>query len=226
MRVLVVEDEAYLVEAVRAGLAREGMAVDVVLDGDAALERLAVNQYDVVVLDRDIPGTHGDDVCRAITREHVGPRVLMLTAAGQLADKVVGFELGADDYLTKPFALRELVIRLRALGRRPASAAPPTIEYAGVRLDPFRREVSRLGREFKLTRKQFAVLEILLVARGGVISAEELLERAWDENADPFTNAIRVTISTLRKQLGDPWIIHTVPGVGYRMVEIVDGLQR
>jgi len=220
MRVLVVEDEVFLAEAVRAGLFLEGWAVDVVLDGDAALERLSVNSYDVVVLDRDIPGTHGDEVCRSIVEQGHGGRVLMLTAAARLTDKIGGFELGADDYLTKPFALRELVVRVRSLARRPASAPPPVIEYAGVRLDPFRHEVVRDGQAVTLTRKQFAVLEVLLSARGGVISAEELLERAWDENADPFTNAIRVTISTLRKQLGDPWIIRTVPGVGYRVEEV------
>lgn len=222
MRVLVVEDEIYLAKAVRAGLALEGWAVDVVHDGDSALDRLEVNAYDVVVLDRDIPGTHGDDVCRAILRKGIRTRVLMLTAAGQLTDKIVGFELGADDYLTKPFALRELVLRLRSLVRRTEGGHPPVIDFAGVRLDPFRHDVSREGRTVSLTRKQFAVLEILLGARGGVISAEELLERAWDENADPFTNAIRVTISMLRKQLGDPWVIRTVPGVGYR-VEAADG---
>ncbi|MFE6871487.1 response regulator transcription factor [Kitasatospora sp. NPDC057692] len=219
MRVLVVEDEIYLAEAVQAGLRLEAIACDIVTDGDAALERLAVHGYDVVVLDRDIPGTHGDDVCRSIVEGGLGCRVLMLTAAARLNEKVAGFELGADDYLTKPFDLAELVVRLRSLARRPAQAAPPVLEYAGVRLDPFRREVYRDGRYVGLSRKQFAVLEVLMAARGGVISAEDLLERAWDENADPFTNAVRITISGLRKRLGDPWMIQTVPGVGYRLGE-------
>ncbi|MGW7445146.1 response regulator transcription factor [Kitasatospora sp. NPDC054795] len=219
MRVLVVEDEIYLAEAVQAGLRLEAIACDIVTDGDAALERLAVHSYDVVVLDRDIPGTHGDDVCRSIVRGGLGCRVLMLTAAARLNEKVAGFELGADDYLTKPFDLAELVVRLRSLARRPAQAAPPVLEYAGLRLDPFRREVYRDGRYVGLSRKQFAVLEVLMAAHGGVISAEDLLERAWDENADPFTNAVRITISGLRKRLGDPWVIQTVPGVGYRLTD-------
>ncbi|UCR90574.1 response regulator transcription factor [Mycetocola spongiae] len=217
MRVLVVEDEVYLAEALQAGLRLEAIAADIVGDGDAALERLAVYDYDVVVLDRDIPGTHGDDVCRAIVAAGAGPRVLMLTAAEDLDDKVEGFELGADDYLTKPFELRELIVRLRSLARRPARGTPPVLEAAGIRLDPFRREVYREGRFVHLTRKQFSVLEVLMAAGGGVISAEELLERAWDENADPFTSAIRITISTLRKRLGAPDPIETVSGVGYRL---------
>ncbi|MFJ9953249.1 response regulator transcription factor [Kitasatospora sp. NPDC091207] len=219
MRVLVVEDEIYLAEAVQAGLRLEAIAADVAGDGDAALERLAVHAYDVVVLDRDIPGTHGDEVCRIIVERGLGCRVLMLTAAARLGDKVDGFELGADDYLTKPFDLAELVVRLRALARRPARSAPPVLQQAGLRLDPFRREVYRDGRYVALPRKQFAVLEVLMAARGGVISSEELLERAWDENADPFTNAVRITISSLRKRLGHPWVVHTVPGVGYRFGE-------
>ncbi|TDD52924.1 response regulator transcription factor [Kribbella antibiotica] len=217
MRVLVVEDEVYLAEAIRAGLRLEAIAADLAFDGDAALEAVTVNDYDVVVLDRDIPGPNGDEVCRQIVAQGIGCRVLMLTAAGDLDDKVTGFELGADDYLTKPFELRELIVRLRALVRRPSAAAPTVLEYAGVRLDPFRREVYRDDRYVKLTRKQFAVLEVLMTARGGVISAETLLEKAWDENADPFSNAVRITISAVRKRLGDPWVIHTVPGVGYRM---------
>jgi len=217
MRVLVVEDEVYLAEAIRAGLRLAAIAADLAFDGDAALEAVTVNNYDVVVLDRDIPGPNGDQVCRQIVAQGIGCRVLMLTAAGDLDDKVAGFELGADDYLTKPFELRELIVRLRALQRRPAAVIPTVIEYAGVRLDPFRREVYRGERYVKLTRKQFAVLEVLISARGGVISAETLLEKAWDENADPFSNAVRITISAVRKRLGDPWVIHTVPGVGYRM---------
>jgi two-component system response regulator VanR len=217
MRVLVVEDEVYLAEAIQAGLRLEAIAADLAFDGTTALDSLAVNDYDVVVLDRDLPGVSGDEVCRQIVAQGIGCRVLMLTAAGDLDAKVTGFELGADDYLTKPFELRELVVRLRALRRRPAVAVPTVIEHAGVRLDPFRREVHRFGRYVKLTRKQFAVLEVLMTARGGVVSAETLLEKAWDENADPFSNAVRITISVLRKRLGDPWVIHTVPGVGYRI---------
>jgi two-component system, OmpR family, response regulator VanR len=219
MRVLVVEDEVYLAEAIQAGLRLEAIAADLAFDGDAALQAVTANAYDVVVLDRDIPGPSGDEVCREIVAQGIGCRVLMLTAAGDLDDKVTGFELGADDYLTKPFELRELVVRLRALVRRPAAAIPTVIEYAGVRLDPYRREVYRFGRYVQLQRKQFAVLEVLMAARGGVISAETLLEKAWDENVDPFSNAVRITISALRKRLGDPWVIHTVPGVGYRIGE-------
>ncbi|GAA2071079.1 response regulator transcription factor [Microbacterium hatanonis] len=217
MRVLIVEDELYLAEAIRDGLRLEAIAADIAGDGDTALEQLAVNAYDVVVLDRDIPGPNGDEIARRLAAEPASPRVLMLTAADRLDDKATGFESGADDYLTKPFALRELVLRLRALGRRPAASTPPVSEISGVRLDRFRREVFRDGHYVNLTRKQFAVLDVLMTAGGGVVSAEDLLERAWDENADPFTNAVRITISTLRKRLGEPWVIETVPGVGYRM---------
>ena len=217
MRVLIVEDELYLAEAIRDGLRLEAIAADIAGDGDTALEQLAINSYDVVVLDRDIPGPNGDEIARHLASEPESPRVLMLTAADRLDDKASGFESGADDYLTKPFALRELVLRLRALGRRPSAGTPPVVEVAGVRLDRFRREVYRDGRYVALTRKQFAVLDVLMSAGGGVVSAEDLLERAWDENADPFTNAVRITISTLRKRLGEPWVIETVPGVGYRM---------
>ncbi|WP_125132271.1 response regulator transcription factor [Microbacterium sp. 10M-3C3] len=216
MRVLIVEDELYLAEAIRDGFRHEAIAADVAGDGDTALESLAVNAYDVVVLDRDIPGPGGDTIARHLAATG-GPRVLMLTAADRLDDKVEGFESGADDYVTKPFALRELILRVRALHRRPAASAPPVAEIAGVRVDRFRREVCRDGRYVALTRKQFAVLEVLVDAGGGVVSAEDLLERAWDANADPFTNAVRITISTLRKRLGEPWVIQTVPGVGYRM---------
>lgn len=214
---LIVEDELFLAEAIRDGLRLEAIAADIAGDGDTALEQLAINGYDVVVLDRDIPGPNGDEIARHLAGQHSSPRVLMLTAADRLDEKQSGFESGADDYLTKPFALRELVLRLRALERRPAVGTPPAVEIAGVRLDRFRREVTRDGVPVDLTRKQFAVLEVLMSAGGGVISAESLLERAWDENADPFTNAVRITISTLRKRLGEPWVIETVPGVGYRM---------
>ena len=217
MRVLIVEDEVYLAEAIRDGLRLEAIAADVVGDGSTALEYLAVNDYDAVVLDRDLPGVHGDDVARQVVAGGLRTRILMLTAASLLDEKVAGFEVGADDYVTKPFEMRELVMRLRAIGRRPAEGAPPVREIAGIRLDPFRREVYRDGRYVALTRKQFSVLEVLMDAGGGVVSAESLLERAWDENADPFTNAVRITISSLRKRLGDPWVIHTVAGVGYRV---------
>lgn len=217
MRVLIVEDEPYLADAIRDGLRLEAIAADIAGDGDTALEQLAINDYDAVVLDRDIPGPNGDEIARRLSGEPTGPRILMLTAADRLDDKESGFESGADDYLTKPFALRELVLRLRALARRPRDTTPPVLEVAGIRLDPFRREVYRAGRYVSLTRKQFAVLHVLMAAEGGVVSAEQLLERAWDENADPFTNAVRITISTLRKRLGEPWTIETIPGVGYRM---------
>ena len=184
---------------------------------NTALELLNVNSYDIAVLDRDIPGPSGDEIARRIVASGSGMPIIMLTAADRLDDKASGFELGADDYLTKPFALRELVLRLRALDRRRAYSRPPVREIAGLRLDPFRREVYRDGRYVALTRKQFAVLDVLIAAEGGVVSAEELLERAWDENADPLTNAVRITVSALRKRLGEPWIIATMPGVGYRI---------
>ncbi len=220
MRVLIVEDEPYLAEAIRDGLRLEAIAADIAGDGDTALELLSLNVYDIAVLDRDIPGPSGDEIARRIVAagsSGSGTLILMLTAADRLDDKASGFELGADDYLTKPFDLRELVLRLRALNRRRAHTSPPVREIAGLRLDPFRREVYRDGRYVALTRKQFAVLEVLVAAEGGVVSAEELLARAWDENADPFTNAVRITVSALRKRLGEPGIIATVPGVGYRI---------
>jgi two-component system, OmpR family, response regulator VanR len=217
MRVLVVEDEPYMAEAIRDGLRLEAIAADIAGDGDAALELLSVNAYDVAVLDRDVPGPSGDEIAGSIVASGSGMPILMLTAADRLDDKASGFGLGADDYLTKPFELRELVLRLRALDRRRGHSRPPVREMAGLRLDPFRREVYRNGRYVALTRKQFAVLEVLVAAEGGVISAEELLERAWDENADPFTNAVRITVSALRKRLGEPGIIATVPGVGYHI---------
>ncbi|MBB2956172.1 response regulator transcription factor [Pseudoclavibacter helvolus] len=217
MRVLLVEDEPYMAEAIRDGLRLEAIAADIAGDGHTALELLSVNDYDVAVLDRDIPGPSGDEVAKRIVASNSGVLILMLTAADRLDDKASGFELGADDYLTKPFELQELVLRLRALNRRRAHSRPPIHEIAGLKLDPFRREVYRDGRYVALTRKQFAVLEVLMSAGGGVISAEELLEKAWDENADPFTNAVRITVSALRKRLGEPWLIVTLPGVGYRI---------
>jgi two-component system response regulator VanR len=217
MRVLVVEDEEFLADAIQDGLRHEAIAADIALDGDEALERITVNDYDVVILDRDIPGTHGDEVSRIVSEEFPTVRILMLTAATSLTDKVGGFALGADDYLTKPFAFEELIVRLRALARRPAATVQPVLEFEDLRLDPFRREAYRGGRYLKLTRKQFAVLELLMRADGGVVSAETLLEKAWDENADMLTSAPRVTMSTLRKALGDPGLIVTVPGSGYRL---------
>jgi two-component system, OmpR family, response regulator VanR len=217
VRVLIVEDEPYMAEGIRDGLRLEAIAADVAADGDAALQLLSVNDYDIAVLDRDVPGPTGDEIAERIVASGSGMPILMLTAADRIDDKATGFELGADDYLTKPFALQELVLRLRALDRRRAHARPPVRELAGLRLDPFRREVQRDGRHVALTRKQFAVLEVLVAAEGGVVSAEELLARAWDENADPFTNAVRITISGLRKRLGEPWLIATVAGVGYRI---------
>ena len=219
MRVLIVEDELFLAEALQAGLRHQAIAADIALDGDEALERIAVNDYDTIILDRDIPGTSGDEVCVIVARDHPSVRVLILTAASRLTDKVTGFESGADDYLTKPFAFEELIVRLRALARRPAATAPPVLDFADLRLDPFRREAYRAGRYLRLTRKQFAVLELLMRAAGGVVSTEKLLEKVWDEHADPFTSAPRVTMSTLRKALGEPDLITTVPGVGYRLAD-------
>ena len=217
MRVLVVEDEQVLADRLAAGLRRQSFAVDVVYTGDAALELVAVNPYDVLILDRDLPGVSGDDVCRAVVSSGAPTRVLMLTAAGSLHDRVHGLDIGADDYLRKPFEYPELLARIRALGRRSQPPLPPTLERAGITLDPARRQVSREGRFVPLSRKEFAVLEILLGADGAVVSQEDLLARAWDEHADPFTNAVRVTISKLRAKLGHPPVISTVPGAGYRI---------
>ena len=217
MRVLVVEDERLLADAVAVGLRREAFAVDVAYDGSAGLERLSVNDYDVVVLDRDLPSVHGDDVCRRLVADHLGVRVLMLTAAADVLDRVEGLGLGADDYLGKPFVFAELVARVRALGRRSRKAVPPVLEYDGLLLDPARRDVTRDGRLVPLGRKEFGVLEELMRAEGAVVSAEQLLEKVWDENADPFTNVVRVTVMTLRKKLGDPPLIQTVVTVGYRL---------
>ncbi|RKN54580.1 DNA-binding response regulator [Micromonospora costi] len=217
VRVLVVEDESLLADSIAEWLRREAFAVDVAYDGDAALERLGVNDYDVVVLDRDLPVVHGDDVCRAIVDGGTETRVLMLTAAAAVRERVAGLALGADDYLTKPFALVELSARVHALSRRTRRAAPPTLARAGIVLDPARREVHRDGRYVPLSRKEFAVLVELMRADGAVVSAEELLERAWDEHIDPFTNVVRVTVMKLRRKLGEPQVVETLPGVGYRI---------
>jgi DNA-binding response OmpR family regulator len=217
MRVLVVEDERVLADAIAEWLREDAHAVDVAGDGAAALERLGVNDYDVVVLDRDLPVVHGDDVCRAVVASGASARVLMLTAATDVEDRVAGLSLGADDYLPKPFAFPELAARVHALGRRARPAAPPVLRRAGVTLDLARREVFRGGRYVPLSRKEFAVLAELLRADGAVVSAEHLLEKAWDEHADPFTAAVRIVVLKLRRKLGDPPLVQTVSGVGYRI---------
>jgi DNA-binding response OmpR family regulator len=217
MRVLVTEDDEILAAAVADGLRREGMAVDVALDGDAALERLAVNRYDVVVLDRDLPGVHGDDVCRSLSASGSESRVLMLTAARSVRDRVEGLGLGADDYLPKPFDFAELTARIRALCRRAGAALPARLEHGDLSLDPARRVAVRAGRRLPLTRKELGVLEHLLAAQGRPVSAEELLERVWDEAADPFTSTVKTTIRRLRAKLGDPPMIETIRESGYRI---------
>ncbi|MCP2327103.1 DNA-binding response OmpR family regulator [Hamadaea flava] len=217
MRILVVEDEPLVADAVAHWLRGDAHAVDVVHDGGAALERIDVNDYDVVVLDRDLPVVHGDDVCRALAGRGGETRVLMLTASADVADRVSGLSLGADDYLPKPFAFAELSARVTALGRRARPATPPILHRGGIRLDPHRREVYRDGRYVPLSRKEFAVLAELLRADGAPVSAEQLLEKAWDENADPFTHSIRMIILKLRRKLGEPPIVLTDPGVGYRV---------
>jgi DNA-binding response OmpR family regulator len=217
MRVLVVEDERLLADTVASGLRRRAMAVDVTYDGDSALERLAVNDYDVVVLDRDLPTVSGDEVCTALVRAGADTRILMLTAATAVSQRVTGLSLGADDYLTKPFAFAELVARIQALGRRARPAAPPVLDRVGIRLDLHRGTVTRDGQPVSLSRKEFAVLAELLRADGGVVSAEQLLEKAWDEHTDPFTGVVRFTIMNLRRKLGDPPVIETLAGAGYRI---------
>jgi DNA-binding response OmpR family regulator len=223
--VLVVEDFEVLARSIGTGLRREGMAVDVVLDGIDALERLAVTRYEVVVLDRDLPGVHGDEICRRLADaradhradDRADPRILMLTAAGTIEDRVDGLGLGADDYLPKPFAFAELVARVRALARRASPAVPPTLSCADITLDPARRTVFRAGRRLDLSPKEFAVLECLLAACGRPVSAEALLEQVWDEAADPFTTAVKTTVRRLRTKLGDPPVVHTVREAGYRI---------
>jgi DNA-binding response OmpR family regulator len=217
MRVLVVEDERLLADAVGAGLRRHALAVDVVYDGAAALERATVNDYDVIVLDRDLPFVSGDAVCTRLIEFGSDARVLMLTAATAVADRVAGLGLGADDYLNKPFAFAELVARVHALARRSRPALPPVLERQGICLDLHLRTVTRDGRPIALSPKEFAVMSELMRAEGGFVSAEHLLEKAWDENADPFTGAVRYTIMMLRKKLGDPPLIETEPSVGYRI---------
>ena len=217
MRVLVAEDEPVIADTIAEGLRRRAMAVDVCYDGDGALERVSVHRYDVVILDRDLPRVHGDEVCRRIVAEGGETRVLMLTAAAGIRDRVDGLDLGEDDYLTKPFAFAELVARVGSLARRARPALPPVLDRAGIRLDRPQFRAWRDGELLTLSPKEFAVLEVLMRAEGRVVSAEELLEKAWDENADPFTNAVRVAVMTLRRKLGDPPVIETVPGAGYRL---------
>jgi DNA-binding response OmpR family regulator len=217
MRVLVVEDHEELAEAIATGLRREGMAVDVALDGGAALQRSAVYEYDVIVLDRDLPEVHGDRVCETLVERGARARVLMLTASAGVEDRVSGLSLGADDYLPKPFAFAELVARIRALSRRAQPPLPPVLRSGDLTLDPAQRVAHRGGRRLDLSAKELAVLELLMSARGAAVSSEALLERAWDEAADPFSSVVKVTISRLRRKLGDPPIIETVPGAGYRI---------
>jgi DNA-binding response OmpR family regulator len=218
MRVLIAEDDKVLAEAVALGLRREGMAVDIVLDGDNVVAQVRVNSYDVVVLDRDLPGTHGDEICRALVTEGSTSRILMLTAASSLKDRVDGLELGADDYLSKPFEFVELVARIRAVARRPAAPAP-RLEYGDLSLDPSGRTASRAGRRLTLTPKELAVLERLLAAQGQPISAEQLLGEVWDDATDPFTTTVKTTIGRLRAKLGNPPLIETVREAGYRIGE-------
>jgi DNA-binding response OmpR family regulator len=217
MRILVAEDERILADLVAEGLRDHALAVDVVYDGAAASERLAVHDYDVLVLDRDLPQVHGDVICRELARSGARTRILMLTAAASVHERVAGLGLGADDYLPKPFDDTELVARVLALGRRSQAPVPPVLQRAGIVLDTPRRQVSRNGRRLALSLKEFAVLDVLMRADGAVVSAETLLEQAWDENADPFTTAVRVIVSRLRAKLGEPACIHTIPGVGYRL---------
>jgi DNA-binding response OmpR family regulator len=217
MRVLVVEDHPRLAATVATVLRREGMAVDVAFDGREALARATLTTYDVVVLDRDLPGVHGDEVCKTLAEDGSATGVLMLTAAGTLEDRVEGLAIGADDYLSKPFHLAELVARVRALARRSRPALPPTLTHGDLTLDSARRVVTRAGRPLSLSPKEFAVLELLLGADGAVVSTEEILQRAWDDATDPFTNAVRMTVSRLRAKLGDPPVIDTVTPVGYRI---------
>jgi DNA-binding response OmpR family regulator len=217
MRVLVAEDERTLADLIAEGLRRHAMAVDVAYDGAAALERVRVNDYDVLVLDRDLPVVHGDDVCRALAEYGSRVRILMLTASGTVDDRVAGLDIGADDYLPKPFEYAELLARVRALGRRSRPSLPPVLRRSGIVVDAPRRQAFRDGRYLPLSRKEYAVLEVLMRAQGSIVSAEELLERAWDENTDPFTTVVKVTISKLRAKLGDPPAIVTVQGSGYRL---------
>lgn len=217
MRVLIAEDERQLADSIAEGLRRHAMAVDVAYDGEAALKRAGINDYDVLVLDRDLPIVSGDEVCATLVKSESETRILMLTAATAVSQRVSGLGLGADDYLIKPFAFAELVARVQALGRRARPAIAPVLERAGIRLDPHRRTVLRDDRPVDLSRKEFAVLEELMRADGGVVSVEQLLEKAWNEQIDPFTNVVRFTVMNVRRKLGEPQVIDTVQGVGYRL---------
>jgi DNA-binding response OmpR family regulator len=217
MRVLVAEDHERLARAVAAGLRRYGMTVDVALDGDDALARLASSRYEVVVLDRDLPGTHGDEICRSLVAERSESRVLMLTAARSIKDRVEGLGLGADDYLPKPFDFAELLARVQALGRRPGVPQREDLAYRGLAINPERRVATRAGRRLALSPKEFAVLECLLAAEGKPVSAEELLERIWDRETNPFTTTVKATVNRLRVKLGDPPMIETIREAGYRI---------
>jgi two-component system, OmpR family, response regulator VanR len=217
MRVLIAEDERRLADAIARGLRRHGIAVDLAADGEQALIKARVVRYDVLVLDRDLPVVHGDDVCRTVRGERPETGILMLTAAGTLEDVIEGLSMGADDYLPKPFRFAELVARIHALARRAGPSRPPVLNHGELELDPARRRLTRSGEEIELARKEFAVLEALMAADGATVSAEQLLERVWDEHTDPFTNVVRMTIMTLRRKLGDPPVVETVIGVGYRM---------
>lgn len=217
MRILIVEDHVELAETIAHGLRREGMAVDVATDGAHGLRNTQVYDYDVVVLDRDLPKLHGDEITARMVQAGARPRILMLTAAGEIQDRVRGLTIGADDYLAKPFAFAELVARVRALSRRSQPALPPVLQAGGVELEPSTRVANRNGRRLELSAKEFAVLQLLMSTRGAALSTEEILARAWDETTDPFSNVVKVTISRLRRKLGDPPLIETVPGGGYRI---------
>ncbi|MEV4419858.1 response regulator transcription factor [Patulibacter sp. NPDC049589] len=217
MRVLVAEDHERVADAVARGLRRSGLAVDIAADGDAALYKARVNPYDVIVLDRDLPRTHGDEVCRTLNAEQPGTKILMLTAAGALDDMVEGLALGADDYMSKPFRFAELAARVDALGRRSGRVRPSVLRHDDVELDPARHVASRAGQDLELSPKEFGVLQELLAADGQVVTTEQLLERVWDENVDPFTNTVRMVLVTLRRKLGEPGVIQTVRGAGYRI---------
>ncbi len=217
MRVLLVEDHKELAQTLAVGLRREGIAVDLAHDGREAFAHVAVTDYDVLVLDRDLPDVSGDEVCRSLVEDERDSRILMLTAAGSIEDRVGGLQIGADDYMPKPFAFAELVARIRALGRRTGSPRKPVLERGDLRVDPAHRVATRAGATLALTPKELALLEYLLAAGGRVVSAEELLERVWDENANPFTTTVKVTIRRLRAKLGEPPVIETVPRGGYRI---------
>jgi DNA-binding response OmpR family regulator len=217
MRVLLAEDDVALAAVIARGLRRSALAVDIAHDGAAALDKARLVTYDVVVLDRELPGVHGDVVCRAL-HDRAGPRILMLTASGSVEDRVEGLSLGADDYLPKPFAMAELVARVRALGRRTRPAHPAILKWHDIWLDPARHTAARGDADIRLTNREFAVLEELIASSGALVSAEDLMERVWDDKLDPFSNIVRVTILTLRRKLGDPAVIETVAGAGYRLI--------